>query len=447
MGQLVGTLVGVVVAIGVTLGAFVALNAFVDLAPKNFRAFATIAGALVGAVVGALANSGGWFLGGPLWPLGGAVVGALVGAFVWGTRPPPQEQRWRITEHLRPVIFLAPALLFLFVALVAPTIRTVYLSFRRGRGEEAAGADNYRDIFGDENLFNISGFADIFTSRLFIIAAVVAVAGLTVMFVRGIVGRQGVDATAPTPVISLTAAAILVLLAAVGALSGVIWNNLFWVVFVTAFSTILGLGIAVLADRSRGESVAKSLIFLPMAISFVGASIIWRFVYAFTPAGEDQIGLLNAFWVGIGGQPQAWIQQTPWNNLFLIVIMIWIQTGFAMVVLSSAIKGVPTELLEAARMDGASEAQTFWRVTLPQVRTTLAVVVTTLVITVLKIYDIVKVMTNGEFGTSVIANEMFDEAFINRNYGKGSALAALLFVAVVPLMIINVRRVRKGERV
>jgi ABC-type sugar transport system permease subunit len=445
VGELLGTLIGVVVAIAVTLGAFAALNAFADLAPRNFRAFAAIAGAIVGAVVGALANSGGWFLGGPLWPLGGAVVGALVGALVWGAHPPPPERRWRITDKLRPVIFLAPALLFLFVALVAPTIRTVYLSFRRGRGDEAAGADNYRDIFGDANLFNLDGFGDIPTSRLFILAAVVAVVGLTVMFVRALIGRQGVDATAPTPVISLTTAAILVLLAAVGALSGVIWNNLFWVVFVTAFSTILGLAIAVLADRSRGESVAKSLIFLPMAISFVGASIIWRFVYAFTPAGEDQIGLLNAFWVGIGGEPQAWIQQTPWNNLFLIVIMIWIQTGFAMVVLSSAIKGVPTELLEAARMDGASEAQAFWRVTLPQVRPTLAVVITTLVITVLKIYDIVKVMTNGEFGTSVIANEMFDEAFINRNYGKGSALAALLFVAVVPLMIINVRRVRKGE--
>jgi alpha-glucoside transport system permease protein len=247
-------------------------------------------------------------------------------------------------------------------------------------------------------------------------------------------------------VVSLTTAAILVLLAAVGALSGVVWNNVFWVVFVTAFSTIIGLAIAVLADRSKGEPVAKSLIFLPMAISFVGASIIWRFVYAFTPAGEDQIGLLNAVWVGAGGQPQAWIQQTPWNNLFLIVIMIWIQTGFAMIVLSSAIKGVPVELLEAARMDGASEAQAFWRVTLPQIRPTLAVVVTTLVITVLKIYDIVKVMTNGEFGTSVIANEMFDQAFINRNYGMGSALAVLLFVAVVPLMVINVRRVRKGER-
>jgi ABC-type sugar transport system permease subunit len=446
MTQLLGTLVGVVVAIAVTLGVFVALNAVVDLAPKHFRAFATIVGALVGSVVGALANSGAWFLGGPLWPLGGLALGALLGAFVWGRHPPPPERRWRITERLRPVIFLAPALLFLFVALVAPTIRTVYLSFRSGRGDEAAGFENFRNIFASDRLFNVEGAGDIFGSRLFVVGVLVALVGVVALLVRGAVGRRGIDTGAPTPVVSLTTAAILVLLAAVGTLRGVIWNNLFWVVLVTAFSTIIGLAIAVLADRSRGESVAKSLIFLPMAISFVGASIIWRFVYAFTPAGEDQIGLLNALWVGGGGAPQAWIQQTPWNNLFLIVIMIWIQTGFAMIVLSSAIKGVPTELLEAARMDGASEAQAFWRITLPQVRPTLAVVVTTLVITVLKVYDIVKVMTNGEFGTSVIANEMFDEAFINRNYGMGSALAVLLFVAVVPLMVINVRRVRKGER-
>lgn len=446
MTQLLGTLVGVLIAIAVTLGVFVALNAVVDLAPKHFRAFATIVGALVGSVVGALANSGAWFLGGALWPLGGLALGALLGAFVWGRHPPPPDRRWRIADRLRPVIFLAPALLFLFVALVAPTIRTVYLSFRRGRGEEAAGADNYRDLFGDDSIFNLDGVGNLLTSRLFLAGLAVAAFGVAALVIRGVVGRRGLDVGAPTPVFSLTTAAILVLLAAVGALSGVIWNNVFWVVFVTAFSTLLGLAIAVLADRSRGESVAKSLIFLPMAISFVGASIIWRFVYAFTPEGEDQIGLLNALWVGGGGAPQAWIQQTPWNNLFLIVIMIWIQTGFAMIVLSSAIKGVPTELLEAARMDGASEAQAFWRITLPQVRPTLAVVVTTLVITVLKVYDIVKVMTNGEFGTSVIASEMFDQAFINRDYGKGSALAVLLFVAVVPLMVINVRRVRKGER-
>jgi len=229
-----------------------------------------------------------------------------------------------------------------------------------------------------------------------------------------------------------------------GAFRGaVIWNNVFWIVFVTGASTALGLGIAVLADRSKGESIAKSLIFMPMAISFVGASVIFRFVYAFTPAGRDQIGALNAVWVGLGGEPQAWIQQLPWNTLFLIAIMIWIQTGFAMVVLSAAIKAVPTELLEAARVDGASEAQTFWRVTVPQIRTTIGVVVVTLVITVLKVYDIVKVMTNGEFGTDVIANRMFDEAFINRDYGVGSTLAVLLFACVVPLMVANARRIRR----
>jgi alpha-glucoside transport system permease protein len=276
---------------------------------------------------------------------------------------------------------------------------------------------------------------------------IVAAIALVIVIVRGLGSRRGVDLSAPTPVVSLTAAAILVTLAAMSALRGVIWNNVFWVIFVTALSTIFGLAIAVLADRSRGESLAKSLIFMPMAISFVGASVIWRFVYAFTPAGEDQIGVLNAVWVSFGSNdPEAWLQQPPWNTLFLIAIMIWIQTGFAMVVLSSAIKAVPSELHEAARVDGASEAQAFWRVTVPQIRTTIAVVVTTLVITVLKIYDIVKVMTNGEFSTSVIANEMFDQAFINRDYGIGSALAVLLLIAVLPLMIVNVRRNRQGAK-
>jgi len=263
------------------------------------------------------------------------------------------------------------------------------------------------------------------------------------MLFRGLTGGRGVDPSAPAPVLSLTVAATLVLLAAVGSLRAVVWNNLFWVLFVTGFATAAGLAIAVLADRSRGENLAKSLIFMPMAISFVGASVIWRFVYAFTPPSRDQIGLLNAVWVGAGGEPQTWIQNQPWNTLFLIAIMIWIQTGFAMVVLSAAIKAVPTELLEAARVDGASEAQTFWRVTLPQIRTTVGVVITTLIILVLKVYDIVKVMTNGEFGTNVIANEMLDELFTNRNTGRASALAVLLFVAVMPLMIINMRRNRR----
>jgi alpha-glucoside transport system permease protein len=446
MDQLVGMLVGVVVVTAATIGVFVGANALVDLAPRRFTLFATVAGAAIGAVVGLVANSGGWFLGGPLWPIGGAALGALAGGFVWARHPPPADRRWRIGEKLRPAIFLFPALAFLLVTLIAPTIRTIVLSFRDRQGEESVGTRNYRSIFGDATLFNLEGAGDILTSRLFVVGAIVAAIALAIVIVRGVTSRRGIDLSAPTPVISLTTAAILVLLAAMSALRGVIWNNVFWVVFVTGLSTVLGLAIAVLADRSRGENLAKSLIFMPMAISFVGASIIWRFVYAFTPAGEEQIGLLNAVWVGLGGEPQLWIQDGPWNNLFLIAIMIWIQTGFAMVVLSAAIKGVPAELLEAARMDGASEGQTFWRVTVPQIRSTIAVVVTTLVITVLKIYDIVIVMTNGEFGTSVIATEMFQTAFVDRHRGIGAALAVLLLIAVLPLMVVNMRRVRRGEQ-
>ena len=444
MGELIDTLVSVLVAVVAVIGAFVALNFLVDQAPRRFRVFATGIGALVGAFVGAAANSGGWCRGGSLWLIGGAVVGAVLGGVVWAHWPPSMRQRRRIPDRLRPVIFLAPAVIFLGVTLVVPTIRTVYLSFRSQRGDEAVGLENYRSIFSDDDLFSVEGAGNLFTSRLFLLAVVVAVVGLAIAIGRGAARRTGVDLTAPLPVVSLTAAATLVLLAAVGALGGiVIWNNLFWIVFTTGVSTAAGLAIAVLADRAKGESIAKSLIFLPMAISFVGASVIWRFVYAFTPAGNDQIGLLNAAWVGLGGQPQTWYQDQPWNTLFLIAIMIWIQTGFAMVLLSAAIKGVPHELNEAALVDGATEGQVFWRVTIPQIKTTLGVVITTLVIVVLKIYDIVKVMTSGRFSTNVIANEMFDNAFTDRNLGRGSALAALILVAVIPLMIINVQRTRR----
>jgi ABC-type sugar transport system permease subunit len=445
MGQLIGTLVGVVAIIAITLGLFIGANALVDLAPKNFRLFAGLAGAVIGGVLGVIINSQGWFLGGLLWPLGGGLIGAALGFGVWARHPPPEDRRWRIPDRARPAIFLAPALLFLLVALVVPTLRTIYLSTRGGRGETSVGLKNYGDIFGDDAFFNVKGIGDMLTSRLFILGAIIAGVALAWVIGRGIATRRGVDLTAPTPVLSLTTTAILFTLALMSAVSGVIWNNLFWVVFVTGLATIFGLLIAVLADRAKGESVAKSFIFMPMAISFVGASVIWRFVYAFTPAGKDQIGVLNAVWVGLGGQPQAWLQQAPWNSLFLMAIMIWIQTGFAMVVLSSAIKSVPGELLEAARVDGASESQAFWRVTIPHIRSTLAVVITTLIITVLKVYDIVKVMTNGEFQTSVIANELFDQAFILRNYGRGSTFAVILLLAVIPLMIVNVRRLRRGE--
>jgi ABC-type sugar transport system permease subunit len=442
MLELFATLLRVAIAIAAILGVFVGANALVDQAPRRFIVFAVAAGALVGALVGALANSGGWFLGGPLWPIGGAVVGIALG-LAWSGRPPSMETRRRIPERLRPAIFVGPALAFLGVTLIIPTIRTIYLSFKSRQSDEFVGLDNYRSIFRDRRIISFDEFGGILTSRLFFIAVVIGGAGLAFTLARGIRRRRGVDLSAPGPVISLGVSATFVALAAVSALRGVVWNNVFWVVFVTGACTVLGLAIAVLADRARGESIAKSFIFMPMAISFVGASVIFRFVYAFTPPNRDQIGLLNAIWVGVGGEPQTWIQKTPWNTLLLIAIMIWIQTGFAMVVFSAAIKAVPHDLLEAARVDGASELQTFWRVTVPQISTTIGVVIVTLIITVLKVYDIVKVMTNGEFGTDVIASRMFNEAFINRDLGRGSALAAVLFLAVFPLMILNVRRTRR----
>lgn len=443
MSQLLTTLIQVAGIVGVTLGLFVAANAVLDLARHHFTAYAVLSGAAVGAPLGALANSGGWFLGGSLWPIGGAVAGALVGFGRSRFRVPSDEARGRIADRWRPVLFLAPALTFLLIGLVVPAARTIYLSFRSRRGEEPVGLENYRAVLGSDDVFSLNGLGDVFTSRLFVLAVGIAVVAGAWVLLRGPARGRDADPGGPVPVLSLGTVAALVTLALMGAMRGVIWNNLFWVVFVTGVATVLGLAIAALADRARGESLAKSLIFMPMAISFVGASVIWRFVYAFEPAGRDQIGVLNAVWVGVGGAPQPWVQQRPWNSLFLIFILIWIQTGFAMVLLSAAIKGVPHELIEAAEVDGAGEAQTFWRVVLPSIRPTLVVVITTLIVTVLKVYDIVKVMTNGEFGTSVIANRMFQEAFVARDLGRGSTLAVLLFVAVLPLMIVNVTRVRR----
>jgi alpha-glucoside transport system permease protein len=179
-----------------------------------------------------------------------------------------------------------------------------------------------------------------------------------------------------------------------------------------------------------------------MAISFVGASVIWRFVYAFTPAGHEQIGLLDAAWVGLGGAPQAWVQQPPWNTMFLIVIMIWIQTGFAMVVLSASIKAVPIEYVEAAKVDGANDLQVFWRITLPQIVPTLLVVVTTLIVTVMKIFDLVKATTNGNFGTDVLANRMYTN-LRDGNFAAASTFAVVILLLVAPVMVWYYRRTRR----
>ena len=220
-------------------------------------------------------------------------------------------------------------------------------------------------------------------------------------------------------------------------------NNLLWLVFGTTAVVVLGLVIAVLADRSRFESLAKAIIFMPMAISFVGAGIIWNFVYVYRQAGQPQIGLLDAGVTALGGQPQPWTTLLqPWNNLFLIVIMVWLQVGFAMVLFSAAIKGIPAELTEAARVDGATERQVFMRVTIPSIRGTIITVSTTVIILTLKIFDVVIVMTGGQFGTGVIGTEFYRQYFTNRNFGIGSALAVILLIAVIPVMIYNLRRFR-----
>ncbi|TVP67036.1 MAG: sugar ABC transporter permease [Leptolyngbya sp. LCM1.Bin17] len=222
-------------------------------------------------------------------------------------------------------------------------------------------------------------------------------------------------------------------------------NNLLWLVLVTSISVSLGLVIAVLVDRVPYEPLAKALIFLPMAISFVGASVIWRFVYAYQPPGFEQIGLLNAIVVALGFEPVGWLVNRTVNNFALIVIMIWLQTGFAMVLLSSAVKGIPQDVIEAARIDGANEFQIFWRITIPMINSTIVVVSTTIIVLVLKVFDIVFVMTGGNLDTDVIASRMIKEMFNFRNFGRGSAIAVILLLAVIPVMVANIRRFQQQE--
>jgi alpha-glucoside transport system permease protein len=222
-------------------------------------------------------------------------------------------------------------------------------------------------------------------------------------------------------------------------------NNILWLVLVTVFSVALGLVIAVLVDRVSYEPFAKALIFLPMAISFVGASVIWRFIYAYRPEDSAQIGLLNAIVVSLGFEPVGWLVNRTINNFALIVIMIWLQTGFCMVLLSSAVKGIPKDVIEAARIDGAGEWQIFRRIMVPMIMPTVTVVTTTVVVLVLKVFDIVFVMTGGMLDTDVIASRMIKEMFNFRDFGRGSAIAVILLLAVIPVMVANIRRFRQQE--
>jgi alpha-glucoside transport system permease protein len=222
-------------------------------------------------------------------------------------------------------------------------------------------------------------------------------------------------------------------------------NNLLWIVLGTGGAVGFGLIIALLADRSKMEKVFKSLIFMPMAISFVGAGVIWRFVYAYKPLGEEQIGILNAITTFFGGNPQAWFTLRPWNNVFLIIILVWLQTGYAMVILSAALKGVPSSIIEAGRIDGASELRVIRSIIIPFISGTILTVSTTIIILSLKVFDIVFTMTNGNYGTEVIASMQYKQMFRFYDYGRGSAIAIVLVIAVIPVMWYNLKQFGKRE--
>jgi alpha-glucoside transport system permease protein len=285
------------------------------------------------------------------------------------------------TARIQPIVFVGPGLALLFWFLAIPVFRTFILSFRGPNGDGFDGINNYIFAFTDRVMLE--------TFR----------------------------------------------------------NNLLWMVFGTFFCVSLGLIIAVLADRSKYEAIYKAIIFMPMAISFVGAGVIWKFVYTYKGEGSgiSEIGLLNAIVLAFGGQSQPWLLQPPWNNFFLIAIMVWLQTGFAMVILSSAIKGIPAELLEASRIDGANEFQIFFRIIIPSIQGTLITVTTTIVIFSLKLFDIVRVMTGGNNGTNVIANEFYLQRFTYGDAGQASAIAVILLIAVIPVMIYNLRQFRESR--
>lgn len=283
---------------------------------------------------------------------------------------------------VRPFVFAGPALMILGFYLVYPTVDTIVTSLRNASGDEFVGLNNYTRIFTESQYL-----------------------------------------------VSLR-------------------NSVIWAIVVPIVCVVVGLAVATLADMlpRKAENVFKSLVFLPMAVSFVGAAVVFAFIYSFRVEGfGEQIGLLNAIWTGFGASAVDWMRVAIWNNLFLMVILIWLQTGFAMVILSAAIKGVPDDIVEAARIDGANEWQVFRRITVPTIASTIVVVWTTILITTWKVYDIVAVMTGGEFGTSVVAERMVTEFFTFQNNGVGAALAVVLLVVVMPILVINIKRFREQE--
>ncbi len=474
----------------------------------------------------------GWFIGALVAPnyngtsqlnaiVATTVFGALAGLSLALTPLKDERGKRRIEQSSRKYIFLTPALFFIAASLLVPTVRTAWLSFLDRQGIENVGFQNYADVFTDANIINFDNWTGIFGSRMTWVGAIIIALGILAAWLAGRrAGGTDLDFS-PGTIAPIAIGIFLIVFAVFTSIRGTISNNLWWVFAVTIIATSLGLAIAVLADRGSLENIAKSLIFMPMAISFVGAGIIWRFMYIARPPGRSQTGVLNSLWVwlgqvsnsnrgttiaiivlavvvlallylayrgwkadangvmigsivmalpfvwaiirfagsGLGGfavleladgttridpSPIFFTSEVPFNNLWLMVVLIWIQTGFAMVIFSAAVKGVPAALLEAAKVDGATESQSFWRVTIPQIAPTIGVVVTTLIVTVMKVFDIVRVMTAGNFDTNVIANEMYDKAFTEFNFGVGSALAIVLFLAILPIMFYNIRRMQKA---
>ncbi|HEY7524523.1 MAG TPA: sugar ABC transporter permease [Candidatus Limnocylindrales bacterium] len=310
-------------------------------------------------------------------------VPAVLVGYILGTERLIQVFPERRQGRIRPWIWIAPASLFLIVFLIYPTINTFVLSLQDKFSRNFVGFDNYAWFFGDPG---------------------------TLEALR---------------------------------------NSVLWVVFMTAGVVLLGLLIAIIVDRVRYEPIAKTVIFVPLAISFVAAAIIWQFMYQYRPPGTDQIGTVNAVLGLVGLGPLDWVRERSFliDNFALIFIGIWMWTGFAMVILSAGLKGISTELLEAARVDGANEWQVFRGIILPLLMPTIFVVGTTIVITALKSFDIVYTVTNGNFGTDVIARKMFAEMFTTQHFGRASAVAIVLLVAIIPFMAVNIRRFREQEAI
>jgi alpha-glucoside transport system permease protein len=284
-------------------------------------------------------------------------------------------------DRIVAVAFLLPTVFLVGIGLVYPGLKTIYQSFFDAAGSSFIGMDNYQKIFTDSDQLVV------------------------------------------------------------------LRNTVLWVVITPFVATAVGLVYAILVDKARIEALAKALIFLPMAISFVGAGIIWKFVYDFRPdqPGVKQTGLLNEILVKLGFSPHQFLINSPWNTIFLVIVMIWIQAGFAMTVLSASIKAIPEDIVEAARLDGVGAWGMFRYVTVPTIRPALVVVLTTIGIGTLKVFDIVRTMTGGQFKTSVVANEFYSQSFRAGNQGLGAALATLLFILVVPIVAYNVRQLRSAE--